>query len=421
MPAYRKKKPARRLQGELRSRGRLTPSMILRNKKRRVYLAAAAIVCAVTGDPRFLLRMCALHIRSEYFIPIYRPPGGHLYDFRRTIDSFSEEEVYEACRFTRAQLKVLLRAFRLDDLDRVSLDNRSSVDAEEILLMALYRFGGTMLTFSQLRRKVFGFHSQTVIARAVKWFVDFMLREHSHLLTDTMSFWVHRAERDAKSIADAMNDKFPALNLNRDRCRIAWFIDGTVISTCKPDHPDNRVQQAAFSGHKKTHCVKYLSVETVNGMCAYLGGPYPGRRNDLDMLRMSGIDDRLIDTQEDVLGLGDQDPLYRALGDGIFMISRCITRYHSGGILTDRQLLENEALRHVRGSVENSFSSTNNILRLTTLKSKLKLIENRQSAYYYIVSTLIRNAWVSLNHGQVSKRFFRRPPEIMEYFGLERE
>jgi hypothetical protein len=74
-----------------------------------------------------------------------------------------------------------------------------------------------------------------------------------------------------------------------DKCNAAnmiWgFIDGTHRKICSPI----RFQRAAYSGHKRCHCVKFQSVVTPDGLIAFLYGPIPGARHDSFMLAESGL------------------------------------------------------------------------------------------------------------------------------------
>lgn len=47
------------------------------------------------------------------------------------------------------------------------------------------------------------------------------------------------------------------------------FIDGTARSICRP----HLMQQEVYSGHKRTHCLKFQSITLPNGIILYLSSP----------------------------------------------------------------------------------------------------------------------------------------------------
>ncbi|GIY63022.1 DDE Tnp4 domain-containing protein [Caerostris darwini] len=63
------------------------------------------------------------------------------------------------------------------------------------------------------------------------------------------------------------------------------FIDGTARAICRP----SKNQEQYYSGHKRKHCLKYLSVICPDGIITTLVGPYPGRRHDSGILQESNL------------------------------------------------------------------------------------------------------------------------------------
>ncbi|KAF2881880.1 hypothetical protein ILUMI_24296 [Ignelater luminosus] len=63
------------------------------------------------------------------------------------------------------------------------------------------------------------------------------------------------------------------------------FIDGTARPICRP----SLQQQEYFSGHKRTHCVKYQSAVSPDGIICSLKGAYPETRHDAGIFRESGL------------------------------------------------------------------------------------------------------------------------------------
>ena len=78
--------------------------------------------------------------------------------------------------------------------------------------------------------------------------------------------------------------------------------------------------------------------------------------------------------------------------------------------------MEDQAKSHVRVAVEDSFAATSVLLGYITIKRKLKIIEDPLCTHHYFVASIIRNAWISLNVGQLAKRFKVKPPVLEDYF-----
>ena len=67
------------------------------------------------------------------------------------------------------------------------------------------------------------------------------------------------------------------------------FVDETARRTYRP----GRLQAAAYNGHKKAHCFRFLCVATPDGLLASAAGPFAGRSNKNQMLRDFDLEARL--------------------------------------------------------------------------------------------------------------------------------
>lgn len=83
------------------------------------------------------------------------------------------------------------------------------------------------------------------------------------------------------------------------------------------------------------------SAELPNGMTLDLFGPMSFRRNDLEVLQESNLNDRLVSVH-------DAGGLYALYGDGIFVLDSCILRSHVGNNLIPRQIAENKVMAKMR-------------------------------------------------------------------------
>ena len=67
------------------------------------------------------------------------------------------------------------------------------------------------------------------------------------------------------------------------------YIDGTMSRVCRPELD----QKLMYSGHKKTHCLKYQGITTPDGLVASFTGPYVGSKADPFMVTDSGLPEKL--------------------------------------------------------------------------------------------------------------------------------
>jgi len=68
------------------------------------------------------------------------------------------------------------------------------------------------------------------------------------------------------------------------------FIDGTGLFVALPG---GALQRSVYSGHKRTHMLKFQTVATPDGLIFHLFGPEEGRRHDVTMYREAGMEKSL--------------------------------------------------------------------------------------------------------------------------------
>jgi len=71
-----------------------------------------------------------------------------------------------------------------------------------------------------------------------------------------------------------------------DNC--VGFMDGTGIFVARPGEG---LQRSVYSGHKRTHMLKFQSIVTPDGLLFHLAGPVEGRRHDITLYRDAGTDE----------------------------------------------------------------------------------------------------------------------------------
>jgi hypothetical protein len=76
-----------------------------------------------------------------------------------------------------------------------------------------------------------------------------------------------------------------SIKSNGAATNIWGFVDGALRESCRP----SKLQRLHYSGHKKSHGIKFQSVVTPDGLIAGLFGPIPGSRHDSFLLAQSRL------------------------------------------------------------------------------------------------------------------------------------
>jgi nuclease HARBI1 len=129
------------------------------------------------------------------------------------------------------------------------------------------RFRGDMESFFTIRRSKLHSVVTTFTGAVFRYATPFFVGPQ---------IYVHRFPYYAQLINNTSNGA--ATNI--------WgFIDGTLRRSCRPIE-DQRVH---FSGHKRSHGIKFQSVVTPDGLITCLFGPVPGSRHDSHLLAESNL------------------------------------------------------------------------------------------------------------------------------------
>ena len=255
---------------------------------------------------------------------------------RITIDSFTDDEAWRDFRVRKCDFPRLLAVLQLPG--RIGIGNGGQYDREEALLVYLRRmsYAGRLADL----KKVFG-REETQICRLCNTVTAFIIGHHRHLLRDTLRCWVNdfpnfaRAIRAAVAVPDAQEN-------------VVGFVDGTLRPNCRPGGHDD-LQRQLYSGHKRTHGLKWQGLMLPNGIIADLYGPYPGRRHDSFLLGDSMLNDRLQLWQQ------NEPVQYKVYGDSAYPVQSHISRGHKGVALTEAQQRENRDMSAARICVEWGF------------------------------------------------------------------
>ncbi len=133
------------------------------------------------------------------------------------------------------------------------------------------------------------------------------------------------------------------------------------------------------------------------------------RRNDLDLLGESELNDKIA-----ALSVGELKQ-YKAYCDGIFPVLSHMLSKHTVET-TRNERYENGIMTKIRIANEWAYGATENLFLILKWSHGLRLRQNREHAYFYLIATILRNAHCCLYGNQISQYFDCKPPSLEEYF-----
>ena len=192
------------------------------------------------------------------------------------------------------------------------------------------------------------------------------------------------------------------------------FLDCNVSEIGRPKG-DNMIQESFYNGWLHKHGIKYQSVEAPSGCCLTLFGPCSFRHSDLTLLDLSELTEILDQCNETlILDYGIEFYVY---GDSIYRYHPhdCIKARYCEEPLTEQEILINKIFGSVRVIVEWGFRETKLHWDLVSTMEKLRLFLSPLSKYYYIVATLLRNAYCCMYYNNSTQYFTPSSEERLEH------
>lgn len=189
------------------------------------------------------------------------------------------------------------------------------------------------------------------------------------------------------------------------------FIYGTGLFVARPGR---RQQRSIYSGHKRSHMLKFQSIVTPDGLLVHFAGPIEGRRHDLTLNRKAGTDAML---QVGLLVNGVQ---YSVLGDKAYLLGpwmQVAFPSSSGVELQEEKEACKTDMAAVRVAVEWGYKEVKQVFPTLDFKRKLKINED-PDAMLYKVTVLSWNVRCCIYGGQTSTFFDCQPPSAERYLSL---
>lgn len=261
--------------------------------------------------------------------------------------------------------------------ESIRLQNRYVLPFETCFMLLLFRLAAPRRIQPDMER-FFGIRKSKISA-ALYTIVDALYDVALPFLSNPAIFQ-HRFELYSQLILNKCN---AAENI--------WgFIDGTLRKICRPTY----FQRAAYSGHKRTHGIKFQSVTTPDGLIACLFGPIPGSRHDSFMLAESGL---LLQLEQMMPRNQPGVTVYSLYGDPAYPQSRYLVGGYRNPAPNSVEAQWNTAMSKVRIAVEWGFKEITQSWTFLDLRSRMKIFKFPVSKYYIVAAFLtnIRNCFYS--------------------------
>jgi len=215
-------------------------------------------------------------------------------------------------------------------------------------------------------------------------------------------------ELDIERISERLED-FEAVALEFCELEGLWgFIDGTAREICRP----SRGQEAAYSGHKRYHALKYQSLISLDGIIVDLYGPLEGRYNDEGLLKYSNLLQRLEQLDS------DHKSTHVIYGDGGYAVHPRLISPYQGTSLSPPQIQFNLEMSRIRVAVEWGFNHIITLFPFFEYKRHQRVLQ-RPLALMFRAAVLLANCHSCLRQtNQTSRKFGVLPPTIDEYLHI---
>lgn len=184
-------------------------------------------------------------------------------------------------------------------------------------------------------------------------------------------------------------------------------MDGTSRRIDRPGY----FQRAFYSGHKRQHCLQFLSVTAPDGLILYTYGPTNGAHQDNFLVNESGLNSQL----EHLSTLVSNDKPYCIYGDPIFARTEYIQKAMPRMERAWQHEIFNKAMNSARVSIEHIFGIVVRQWAYLDFHKKQNLNWTRP-ALSYLNAQFLTNCLTCMYEGnQVSEAFDMPPPTLMEY------
>jgi nuclease HARBI1 len=323
---------------------------------------------------------------------------------RPIIQDFDDSSCISNFRFRKADLQRLadLLWVRLQNnfegtKDSIEVANRYKVPFETGLLLLLYRFSHPHTIHFEME-SFFGMRKSHISA-SIGTFVN-VLYDFAYRFLNNPTIYKPRMP----AYATLIQAKIGIVD------NVWGFIDGTLRKICRPTYH----QRILYSGHKRTHGIKFQSVIAPDGLIVDLFGPIEGSRHDSYMLGQSNLLQKLRHLMPADGSLG---PVYSLYGDPAYPQSLHLFGGFRNTVPGSPEAQWNTLMSQVRQVVEWGFKEITAQWAFLDNRPRMRIMKSPIGKYYVIACFLVnlRNCFYG---GQITSYFDAMPMSIEEYLNL---
>ena len=313
-------------------------------------------------------------------------------------DCWKKKQYVELFRFTREEIEIIMEELDFPPDEYWKTPSGSRFSREEAMLFYLARLSYPKRIIEMTNM---GFSAQKGALSELYTMVGrwLFLTHTSRLLQDGFTKWAARVPLYARAV-DAYTG-IPGLHC-------FGFIDGTSRAICRPGY----WQRDFYSGHKRNHCLQFLSITSPDGMVLWTWGPTNGCQQDNFMLGESELALQLLPSLGEYLG-----QRYCVYGDPIFKLSDYVIKGFPTVERTWQQEIFNKSMNAARVSIEHIFGRVVKLWAFLDFKATHKL-HGTSPAMAYLNGQFLTNVHNCLHPNQTSQQFGVAPPTLREYIGL---
>jgi DDE superfamily endonuclease len=357
-----------------------------------------------------------------------------------TIDELSDQQAEDLTGFNKAQLHLLVVAWRLPEILRPPPGQRRTFFPREEALIKFLNWLRHGHTFIHMAAYVFG-GDPRIYTFIMRCMVSHLYTTFYHKVSgDSLRMWMpyldvfrgaillhlrNQAQIDVLSNIPGLAAEAAAfLQSLPETFRIFGFVDDYGVQTAAPGYSARRhqdflhdIQRAYYSGYFRFHGLKAQVVFLPNGM---VGSVFVASlaHNDRGMVNLSGLNEYLLSLLQG-RGLPPNGILLPALyADGIFTLSETIIPRFTGQNLTDFHRRLNTRMSGSRISIEHCLGFHNNLFKLFRTPELLSLFMNGEHVHNLVlVSFFVLNCYFCLNQS-ASAMFSVQAPTLDQYIPL---
>jgi nuclease HARBI1 len=281
--------------------------------------------------------------------------------------------------------------------DSIEVKNRYKIPFETGLLLVLYRLSRPHTIYFDIEA-FFGMRKSHISA-VVQTFVD------------SLYLFAFRFLNNPAIYKPRMPDYAAMIKTKIGIVDNVWgFIDGTLRKICRPTYH----QRLLYSGHKRTHGIKFQSVIAPDGLIVDLFGPIEGSRHDSYMLGQSNLLPKLRALMPADGSLG---PVYSLYGDPAYPQSLHLFGGFRNPLPGSPEAQWNTLMSQVRQVVEWGFKEITAQWAFLDNRPRMRIMKSPIGKYYVIACFLVnlRNCFYG---GQIAAYFDAMPLSVDDYLEL---